>query len=79
MPRNVRNWWIEIELDGRATMVGGPRHKTGGFCLNIKQRDGGGIKTPVRIVGEVLGPEEALELRLTIIGPTKTEVYKTKR
>lgn len=40
----VRNWWIEVEIDGRKTkLCGGPQSKDGGFTLKIHQRDKGGI------------------------------------
>lgn len=54
MPRNVRNFWLTAEIDGRAsTFAAGPRSKDGGFVLHIKQRDGGGIKDAAVIVGRV--------------------------
>lgn len=38
----VRNWWIELEIDGRTTRLeGGPRSKNGGFRLTIHQRTDG--------------------------------------
>lgn len=46
----VRNFWIEADIDGRATMLaGGPRGKRDGMNVTIYQRDDGGIKTAVRI------------------------------
>lgn len=46
----VRNFWVEADIDGRATMLaGGPRGKRDGMDVTIYQRDGGGIKTAVRI------------------------------
>lgn len=51
MPRNIRNWWITTEIDGRSTMAGGPRSKDGGFNLHIKQRSDGGIVEAVRVSG----------------------------
>lgn len=39
--RNVRNWWLDLTVDGRASDVStGPTGKDGGFMLTIKQRDG---------------------------------------
>ena len=41
----VRNFWIDADIDGRATMLGGgPRSKDGGMDITIYQRDEGGIK-----------------------------------
>ena len=50
MPRNVRNFWIELDVDGkRERIAAGPRAKDGGFSLTVK----------VRHLGEVL---DALEI-----------------
>jgi len=52
MPRNVRNFWIECDIDGRENVLaGGPKAKDGGFTLTVKMRDEGGISTPLRIDG----------------------------
>ena len=41
----VRNFWVEADIDGRSTMLGGgPRAKDGGMDITIYQRDEGGIK-----------------------------------
>lgn len=35
----VRNFWIDANIDGRLTeLSGGPRDKTGGMDVTIKQR-----------------------------------------
>ena len=42
--RNVRNWWLELEVDGAVSKVAtGPRGKEGGFTLRVSQRDQGGV------------------------------------
>ena len=42
MPRVVRNFWLEADVDGRvSTVAGGPRGKDGGITLRIYQRSGG--------------------------------------
>lgn len=52
MPRNVRNFWIELEVDGRKTRIAtGPIAADGGFVLTVRQRDRGGIITPLRLGG----------------------------
>jgi hypothetical protein len=52
MPRNVRNFWLELSVDGNASKVGtGPRAKDGGFELSILMRDGGGIKRALSVRG----------------------------
>ena len=53
MPRNVRNFWIEGNIDGQKTPVAfGPRNKDGGFIMSIKMRDNGGILSSVHIEGK---------------------------
>ncbi len=52
MPRNVRNFWLEIEVDGRKSRIGvGPVRKNGGFTLSIRQRDDGQVTKPMVING----------------------------
>lgn len=49
-PRVVRNYWIEVEIDGyENTIKGGPRNKDGGLEVTLYQRDGGNISTAVTI------------------------------
>lgn len=56
MPRNVRNWWVEGTIDGRAMVkLGGPQAKDGGFTLTVFQRDEGSVKTALRLSGWVDG------------------------
>lgn len=52
MPRSVRNFWIDTSVDGRQTDIAtGPRNKSGGFSINISQRDNGQVTTPLTIEG----------------------------
>lgn len=52
MPNNVRNFWIELTVDGVTKRIAtGPRSKDGGFTLTILQRDKGEIVKAARIVG----------------------------
>lgn len=67
MPRNVRNFWIEAEVDGRKTPIAfGPVGKDGGFRLIVHMRDGGIVTTPLYVDGVAyqnlrgLGPRLAL-------------------
>ena len=40
MPRNVHNFWIEIDIDGRKERIKvGPESADGGFTMVIYQRD----------------------------------------
>jgi hypothetical protein len=62
MARNVRNFWIEASVDGRASEVAtGPRAKDGGIDLTIYQRDAGSISTALRIRGRA-APDGTLTL-----------------
>lgn len=64
MPRNVRNWWIEVQVDGRKGRIAcGPVSKSGGFSLTIKQRDKGAIRTVIDCVGDA--EDGRLSLSLT--------------
>ena len=43
-PRNVRNFWIELNVDGRETEIAtGPVAKDGGFSMSILIRENGKI------------------------------------
>lgn len=54
MPRNVRNFWIVADIDGRREQLeGGPQRADGGFTLRILQRDKGDIVTAMEISGRV--------------------------
>ena len=64
MPRNVRNFWIEISVDGKKTKVGtGPRNKEGGFRCKVLQRANGAVHhTDLTVEGLVR--EGLLELKV---------------
>lgn len=54
MPRIVRNFWLELSVDGsKSNVETGPRAKDGGFDLTILMRDKGGIIRPMSIRGYV--------------------------
>ena len=77
--KQVRNFWIEAEIDGRnSKLSGGPRSKTGGFFLTVKQRDNGGISTPVKIYGFA---DDSGNLELQVVKNTTGEMFtiNTKR
>ena len=47
----VRNFYVDANIDGRQTMLGGgPRAKDGEMTVCIYQRVDGGISDPVKIV-----------------------------
>ncbi len=54
MPRNVRNFWITVTVDGRVSKVeAGPEAKDGGFKILIQQRENGVISNKtMEIVGQ---------------------------
>ena len=44
MPRVTRNFWIDLQVDGRSSYIGtGPRNKDGGFKMMISVREEGDI------------------------------------
>ena len=54
MPKNVRNFWIETEVDGLARkMESGPQNKEGGFTTKVLVREDGSISDSyLMITGE---------------------------
>jgi len=68
MPRNVRNFWIEVSADGyRQPVALGPRKKDGGFRLTVRQRDRGQVTCPLTLEGYA---EPDGRLRLTAFADT---------
>lgn len=54
----VRNFWVDVEIDGRKTRLeGGPRSRFGGFEAEINQREDGLVTTPIKIKGIELNGE----------------------
>jgi hypothetical protein len=51
MPKNVRNFWIEADVDGGTPIGAGPKSKDGGFSLSIFMRDKGFVKRVANISG----------------------------
>lgn len=82
-PRRVRNFWIEIEVDGKKTKVAcGPACADGGFKMRILQRSSGAISTAAEIHGYRSGTQ--LITNCTVTGhmdeiSTKTLKYQTHR
>jgi len=66
MPRCVRNFWIELDVDGRKHRIAtGPKGSGGGFRLVIRHRANGRI-CPVRHeVRGFLTPEGRAHLRVS--------------
>ena len=77
MPRNVRNFWIDANIDGRQeTLSGGPQGKNGGFTLTVKMRDNGDIKTVLTVQGDAntAKTDGDLDLWVTLYGGVREEV-----
>ncbi len=48
--RNVRNFWIDCDIDARETMLsGGPVGKEGGMGVELKMRENGEAVTILKI------------------------------
>ena len=49
-PRNVRNFWLEVEVDGRKEKIAcGPVNKQGGMRLVLHQRNKGKVERVLTI------------------------------
>ncbi len=56
MPRKVRNYWVEIDVDGRESPIGtGPRNKEGGIGVRIYMRNKGTVEKILDISGTANG------------------------
>lgn len=74
MPRNVRNFWIDLSVDGRSERVEtGPRAKDGGFSLAVLMRDDGDIIRALTVRGFV---DSDGSLRLQAYVPREAESHK---
>lgn len=69
MPRNVRNFWLELEIDGRPTKIAaGPRASDGGFTLHIGIREDGGIADQRLVIFGSALPDGTLTVTADVIG-----------
>jgi len=51
MPVNIRNFWTDIDVDGRVTKIGtGPKSGGGGMTITLKQRDRGCVTEVLQIL-----------------------------
>lgn len=76
MPRNVRNYWIEANIDGRPTRIAaGPRRKDGGFALSVLMRDQGGIVDALTVEGYA-DPDGTLTLN--VFNADANNIYQRK-
>lgn len=68
MPRNVRNFWLKIAVDGKKTDIGtGPRSRAGGFRCQVLQRADGVIHHD-DITVEGINRDGLLELKIWVGG-----------
>lgn len=81
MPRNVRNFWITLDVDGKKTDVAtGPRSRDGGFRITILVREDGDIcDNAVLIEGKVLSDGSLAVMAGTRRGDNDTTLITTKR
>jgi len=49
MPRNVRNSWVDLSVDGRNDIGTGPRSADGGMTAHFSVRDQGSIVSSVTV------------------------------
>ena len=67
MPVNVRNFWFDAYVDGRATTLSsGPQGKEGGLSVTFSQRDHGRVRSVLTVRGEVAADGR---LVLSVFGP----------
>lgn len=75
MPRNVRNFWLKADIDGRkATLAGGPQRENGGFTLTIHRRNGGDVDQALVVSGYV---NDRGEICLDVYDDHRRLVYTT--
>lgn len=61
MPVNVRNFWVDLSVDGRQNDVGtGPRSKDGGMLARFFIRDDGEVKAAITVRCDVMGDKLTL-------------------
>ena len=77
MPRNVRNFWLDFSVDGRASdIAAGPVRKDGGFSGRIYQRHGGDIADGSIHLAGFAERDGTLETRITFPpGAVVTETF----
>ena len=77
MPRNVRNFWLDLSVDGRNHVGTGPARGDGGFSLSIAQRADGDVTSPVRVTGRNLSTgQNIMEIDANSSGGSHVEVWR---
>ena len=63
MPRCVRNFWLNAQIDGRrSAFASGPRSACGGFSLAVFYRDRGTVARPLRVTGRCIDGRLVLDV-----------------
>lgn len=76
MPRNVRNFWIDAQIDGRESRItGGPSAKDGGMSVEIFFRENGKISDRDILI-DCLSAREGTENHIHIYFPPGS-IYET--
>lgn len=66
MPRNVRNFWLDFDVDGKEkALASGPKNATGGFSGTISLRESGGVGRRIEIRGRPQ-PDGTLKLWINL-------------
>lgn len=76
MPRNVRNFLIDLDVDGMAShIVTGPRGRDEGFSTRIRYRENGNVSDKhVFIAG--FGPNREGKIRMEITIPENATIER---
>ena len=65
-PRNVRNFWLEVEVDGRKKRIAcGPVNKQGGMRIVLRQRNKGKVERVLIINCQAITDMETNEMSLS--------------
>jgi hypothetical protein len=65
--RNVRNFWIELSVDGKQEEISaGPKGKDGGFFLRVLVREKGSVCPQIATLSGVVNAEGKLVIRCTM-------------
>lgn len=65
MPRCVRNFWIDLHVDGRTAPIRtGPAKKDGGFQLRVRIRENGDVSEKVLSLDGMVRSDGTLEVVL---------------
>jgi hypothetical protein len=74
---SLKNWCITVEIDGRRDPITvGPVAHSGGFSIDIRQKDCGESTVVAKLEGKVCGRDDGeLVLRSTVLGHTQQAVH----